>query len=230
MNNPQTGKSLKAQNLPWLVSLSTFDILIVAAFVYPVISSAFLSELSSIRALTTLLLPVIVLLITGLLPHDVKASLVYWKLNDVLPGHEAFTKYGLSDARVDMAALGARIGELPTIPKEQNRLWFKLYKAVENTPQVSEAHKMYLLYRDMAAISFLLLLFAPIGFYLSGFGLTTVSIMAGIFALQYLISAVAARHSGVRFVTNVMAIQSTMAATVEPKQPSTRKKALPANA
>jgi hypothetical protein len=229
MNNPQTGKSLKVQNLPWLVSLATFDILIVA-FVYPATSSASLSQLSIIRALTALLLPVIVLLITGLLPHDIKASLVYWKYNDVLPGHEAFSKYGLLDTRVDMTALRARIGELPTVPKEQNRLWFKLYKAVENATQVSEAHKMYLLYRDMAAISFLLFLFASIGFYLSSFGLTAVSATAGIFAFQYLISAIAARHSGIRFVTNVLAIQSTMTATVEPKQPSTRKKASPANA
>jgi hypothetical protein len=225
MNTPPTGKPLKSANLPWLISLVVFDIIIVVAFVYPaLISSSSASELTIARAMVTLVLPVVVLLLTGLLPHNIKASLVYWKVTDVLPAHEAFTKHALSDARVDMAALRADVGELPTIPNEQNRLWFKLYKATENAPTVLEAHKMYLLYRDMAAISFLLFFSAPIGFYLSGFGRAAVLATAGIFALQYLIAAISARHSGIRFVTNVMSIHSATPTTVATKSPSTKKK------
>jgi hypothetical protein len=220
MNNHPIGKSLKAANLPWLVSLVVFDIIIVIAFVYPaLISSSSVSQLTIARAMVTLVLPVVVLLLTGLLPHNLKASLVYWKVTNVLPAHEAFTKHGLSDARVDMTALRDHVGEFPTIPREQNRLWFKLYKATENSPTVLEAHKMYLLYRDMAAISLLLLIFGPTGFYLSGFGHTAALATAGIFALQYLIAAISARHSGIRFVTNVMSIHSTTPPTAATKSP-----------
>jgi hypothetical protein len=66
---------------------------------------------------------------------------------------------------------------------------------------------MYLLYRDMAAISFLLLIAVLIGFYIEEFRLP-VWAAAAVFVAQYVIAALAARHSGVRSVTNVMAIHS----------------------
>src|ERR1700683_4920233 len=117
MSGQSTSKSLKSANFPWLVSLAVFDIIVVVAFVSPaLINSSSVSQLTIARATVTLALPVVVLLLTGLLPHNIKASLVYWKYTDVLPAHEAFTKHGLSDARVDMAALQAHVGKLPTIP------------------------------------------------------------------------------------------------------------------
>ena len=74
----------------------------------------------------------------------------------------------------------------PTIPAEQNGLWFKLYKAVEAELAVVEAHKKYLLYRDMAALSFLFVIVAPVAFYLNGFGFFGVWAAASVFAVQYL--------------------------------------------
>ena len=176
------------------------------------------------RGMVVLVLPVMVLLLSGLLSHKIKASLVYWKLANVLPAHEAFTKHGSLDARIDMAELQKNVGNLPTIPAEQNRLWFKLYKAVEAKPAVVEAHQKYLLYRDMAAISVPLLIAVPVGFYLNGAPLFAVWIAAGVFALQYLFAAISARHSGIRFVTNVLAIHSTTRCISPPaKSPSPRK-------
>jgi hypothetical protein len=97
-----------------------------------------------------------------------------------------------------MGALRTNLGDLPTAPAEQNRLSSKQYKATETAPTVVEAHKLYLLYRDMAAISFLLLLASPVGFFLSGFGGGAIAAAAGIFAVQYLIAAISApgnRHA-----------------------------------
>ena len=34
-----------------------------------------------------------------LLSHGIKASLVYWKVTEALPAHEAFSKHGRRDAR-----------------------------------------------------------------------------------------------------------------------------------
>jgi hypothetical protein len=222
MKPSTAGKSLKSANLPWLVSLVVLDILILLAFVFPDLIRT-TPQLTAARAMVTLVLPVAILLLSGLLSHKIKASLVYWKLANVLPAHEAFTKHGSLDTRIDMAGLQKNIGDLPTIPAEQNRLWFKLYNAVEAEPAVVEAHKMYLLYRDMAAISFPLLIVVPVAFYLNGFAFSAVWTAAGVFALQYLIAAISARHSGIRLVTNVLAIHSAARTSPPAKSPSPRK-------
>src|ERR1700730_8508542 len=86
-------KSLKSANLPWLVSLVVLDVLILLAFVFPALIRTTI-QLTAARAMVTLVLPAAILLLSGLLSHKIKASLVYWKLTNVLPGHEAFTKHG----------------------------------------------------------------------------------------------------------------------------------------
>jgi hypothetical protein len=163
MKSLTSAKSLKFASLPWLVSLVAFDIVVILAFVFPDrIGAASVTQLTAARAGVVLVLPVAVLLLSGLLSDGIKASLVYWKLTNALPAHAAFSKLGPHDPRIDMTALQKDVGDLPTIPAEQNRLWFKLFKAIETAPAVVEAHKMYLLYRDMAAISLLLLLVVPV--------------------------------------------------------------------
>lgn len=222
MNSP---RSLKAAGLPWLVSLVAFDILLIFVFVFPdVIGALSMAQLTVARATVALVLPVAVLLLSGLLSHRIKASLVYWKLTDALPAHAAFTKHGPADARTDMAALRKKIGDFPAIPAEQNRLWFKLFKAVETEPAVVEAHKMYLLYRDMAAISVLLLVAVPVSLYFDGTAGFAAGAVAGIFALQYLMAAVAAQHKGIRLVTNVLAIYAAAANAPSRKSASPRSK------
>lgn len=52
-----------------------------------------------------------------------------------------------------MVALKKNVGELPNEPAEQNKKWFKLYTLVSDKRAVVEAHKLYLMYRDMAAMS-----------------------------------------------------------------------------
>jgi hypothetical protein len=221
-----SAKSFKLARLPWLVSLVAFDIVVILGFVFTeLISAASMTQLTAARAAVALVLPVAVLLLSGLLSHGIKASLVYWKVTEALPAHEAFSKHCRRDARIDLRALEKTIGNFPSIPAEQNRLWFRLYKAIETQPAIVEAQKMYLLYRDMAAISFLLLIVVPIVLYLNGaaafFAVRTV---AGIFALQYLIAAVAARHSGIRFVTNVLAAHSTVHSPTSSNSSASRKR------
>jgi hypothetical protein len=224
MQSLTSTNSLKFTSLLWLVSLVAFDIVVILAFVFPDrVGAASMTQLTAARAAVALVLPVAVLLLSGLLSHGNKASLVYWKLTSALRAHAAFSRLGLEDPRIDMAALQKNVGDFPTIPAEQNRLWFKLFKCVETTPAVMEAHKMYLLYRDMAAISLLLLLAVPVVLYLNGVAFFAVGIVAGIFAAQYLMAAVSARHKGIRLVTNVLAIHSAGEA-VPSARPSSAKK------
>ena len=74
---------------------------------------------------------------------------------------------------------------------------------------VMEAHKMYLMYRDMAAMSFPLIILAPAALYFMGASTVAALTAAGLFAGQFIVCAICARHSSVRFVSNALAIHST---------------------
>ena len=165
------------------------------------------------------ILPVAVLLLSAVVPQNIKAMLVYWKLKNPLPGSEAFTRYAPADPRIDMVALKKNVGAWRTEPAEQNSLWYKLYRKVGSETAVAEAHKSFLLFRDMAVVSLLLSGFVPLGFWLTNIEHNACTFSFLLFAVQYVCTALAARHSGVRFVTNVLAEHSVRKVTT-PKAPA----------
>lgn len=202
-------RSLKSLNMKWLVLLAAADVLVVLLFVAPdLLNGVTLTQIGIGRVLATTVIPVVVLLIVNVLPHDVKSMLVYWRPLGVLPGCEAFTKYGPRDPRIDMAALKKNVGALPTESTEQNSKWYKLYKQVPNEPEVQEAHKLFLMYRDMAVLSLPLVALVPLSLNVAGAPNSTLALAAVLFVVQYLLTALSARWSGIRFVCNVMAIHS----------------------
>jgi hypothetical protein len=202
-------RSLKSINMKWLVLLAAADVLFVLLFVAPdLLNGVALTQIGIGRVLTTTVMPVVILLIVNVLPHDVKSMLVYWKPLGVLPGCEAFTKYGPRDPRIDMAALKKNVGALPTESTEQNSKWYKLYKQVPSEPEVQEAHKLFLMYRDMAVLSLPLVALVPLSLSVVGVANSTLALAAGLFVVQYLLTALSARWSGIRFVCNVLAIHS----------------------
>lgn len=201
--------SLKAQYQKWLWALLVTDLIVILFLVFPGLPSADeLTKGTLWHLLTTTVIPVAVLLIVNVLPHKVKCILVYWKPYGWLPGCEAFTKYGPKDPRVDMARLAAIVGQLPTDPVKQNARWYQLYKAKADEIEVAEAHKLFLMYRDMATLTVFLIPLVPLALNLAGAPAASQWISAGVFLVQYLVTAVSARHSGVRFVTNVVAVHS----------------------
>lgn len=210
--------SLKSLNVKWLVTTALADAVVIFLFVVPEITSAAWTTVAVIRGVGTVVLPVLVLLIVNVLPYNIKAMLVYWRHLGWLPGSEAFTNYGPADERIDMVALKKNVGVQPTDPKEQNTKWFKLYKMVEHQIEVATAQKDFLMYRDIAAISLPLVALVPIGLWLAGVGPGEQWFAAALFFAQYLLAAISARHSGIRFVTNVLAIHSAkkIAATKSP--------------
>lgn len=219
-------RSLKSLNMKWLVLLAVCDVLVVLFFVAPeVVSGASLTQIGIGRVLTTTVMPVVVLLIVNVLPHDVKSALVYWKPLGVLPGSEAFTKYGPADPRIDMGALKKNVGTLPDRQTEQNAKWYKLYKQVGNEPEVAEAHKLFLMYRDMAVMSLALVALSPAALLIVRAASPAPWLAAGLFTIQYLVTALSARWSGIRFVCNVLAVHSARKVTAPrasaTKQPAT---------
>ena len=197
-------KSLKAANLKWLWSAVALDAVVCVLVAAPSLLENFqLSQL--IKLLPLPVGPVIVVLLSQLLPSEIKASLVFWRLRYAYPGHRAFTTLGPKDHRFSMADLEKNIGGLPHEPGEQNTTWFKLYKKVENEIPVADAHGNFLLLRDLAAMSLLLVPVALIASLMGGLiGLQT-CVVVGFLVFQYIAAAIGAQHSGKRMVTNVLA-------------------------
>lgn len=206
-NSPE--RSLKSLNFKWHIALATADAILLALFVAPeLFTTATTTQLGTYRALSAVLVPVVVLLLMNVLPSNVKAMLVYWKPLGVLPGCEAFSRHAHSDPRVNIAQLKKNVGALPSDPKEQNAMWYKLYKKVESRTEVATAQKDFLMYRDMAVLSLPLMVLVPLCMLIAGVGYSGVWITTLLFFLQYLVTAISARHAGVSFVCNVLAIHS----------------------
>lgn len=205
-----SGASLMSRNFKWLCSLAIVDVVVVLIVVFPeVVGGVSLAQLATIRGVFVSALPVLVLVLSALLPANVKASLVYWKGREALPGHEAFSRHAVADPRIDIAELEKAVGVLPSSGAEQNAVWYGLYRRVDTDVTVVEAHRAYLLFRDMAAISVLLVVLLPFGLYASGASLMACLVGAALFFVQYALTAVAARNSGIRFVTNVLAVHAS---------------------
>jgi hypothetical protein len=80
------------------------------------------------------------------------------------------------------------------------------------------------MYRDMAVLSLPLVTLVPLSLNVAGASNSTLSLAAGLFIIQYLLTALSARWSGIRLVCNVLAIHSARkiaaAKASIPKQPA----------
>jgi len=217
------GKSLKARNMYWFVGAGFIDVLVllVVAFHRPVdVFSP--TWTAALRALLAVLLPVPILVLSSLLSHDQKARLVFWRWENPLPGSRAFTLYGPADHRIDLVALQKNIGSFPREESEQNRLWYRLYKEVHSDIAVGESHQKYLLFRDIAAMSALLVPIVPAGLLLIRCSPFSMGASAAVFLVQYFLTVVAARNNGIRFVQNVLAIHATRKVSARTKAASAK--------
>lgn len=161
-----------------------------------------------LRLAVIALAPVTVSLLTSLLPPDIKATLVFWRIHDVLPGHRAFSFYAPRDPRIDLVALENNVGQFPSLPREQNALWYRLFKRVEKETSVFTAHRQYLLFRDLASISLLLSFMIPCLLYGLGISVDLIGLCFALFFAQYVVCMIAGTNHGVRFVTNVLALHA----------------------
>jgi len=149
--------------------------------------------------------PILALILTGLISSGNKARLVYWRLRNALPGHRVFSKLARSDPRIDMQNLLRKMGSLPQDPKEQNTKWYSLYKRYSESVTVKEAHRSFLLARDLCSVSFLFAVFGPWGLLLFQHTGKWALLYFVVMVLQYFVLALVAQNYGNRFVCNVIA-------------------------
>lgn len=162
----------------------------------------------SIKGVWLLFLPLILFILNGLISSDQKATLCFWRLKHPLPGCRAFSKYLYKDDRIDKSYFLSHYAPLPDHPKEQNAVWFKIYKIQQEEPPIKQSHKDFLLGRDICSISFLFLIIGGItGFFLIEGKAKWAYI--GFAFIQYLILVIVTQNHGKRFVCNVLAIESS---------------------
>lgn len=137
-----------------------------------------------------------------------KARFVFLRWHHPLPGSRAFSHFAKVDSRVDVDKLKEKTGAFPKSPRRQNSKWYSIYKAMEDAPEVREAHKNFLLTRDYAMFALLIcLVLAPLSF--KQFPSFTMALSySGFLIVQVVLVVRAARVHGYRFVTTVLARKS----------------------
>ena len=98
---------------------------------------------------------------------------------------------------------------VPENPKDQNTAWYDLYKQHQNKPTVYDAHRFFLLTRDLAVMTIILMPFCIVAhlFWKSapatiGYHVLTLAVMAVLICLS-------AQNYGRRLVENVFAEATT---------------------
>ncbi len=152
--------------------------------------------------------PLILFVINGVFNSNTKASICFWKIKNPLPGSQAFSKYLYQDSRINVEVLKKEYNPLPDGPKNENSLWYKIFKKHEGDPTISRSHRDFLLGRDLCAISFLFMIGAVLGI---AFLMPPVTkwFYLGFAIVQYLIIVLISQNYGKRFVCNVLSLEST---------------------
>jgi hypothetical protein len=157
-------------------------------------------------AVVGIALNVISLVLGYVLPTGFKDVLVYWRVRNVLPGCRAFTKLAAGDPRINLKAIKRKLGrDLPTNAQEQNEVWYRFLKDYESQfPAIGEDHRMTLLFRDLTAVSFLLVPALEIPSFWFAAGAAPWLYLGGL-VLMCLLLSLSGRNAGNRLVRNVLA-------------------------
>jgi hypothetical protein len=163
-----------------------------------------ITEFKTEDSLFSLLTPLVLVIACGLLPTSWKATLVFWRLKNTLPGCRAFSELAKKDPRIDESLIGSQVNSKLNSTHEENAVWYKWYKAVQNQITVQESHRQFLLNRDLTGIAFLFFVFGSIALFTAGANLLNICIYSVLTLMQYFIFSLVARNHGNRFVCNVI--------------------------
>jgi hypothetical protein len=162
----------------------------------------------TVRGVWVLIVPLLLFVLNGIVSSDFKAILSFWRFKNPLPACRAFSFYADKDDRIDKNFLTSKFGQLPVLPKEQNSLWYKIYKKHQENPVVKKSHKDFLLARDITSVAFLF--FNVGGISLLILSVESVKWLYVIYLLiQFIIFAIVAQNHGKRFVCNALAIETS---------------------
>ena len=130
------------------INVAAFSVVIISDGDFSTLRNL-LSSMSIKDGLVGLTAPIAAFILDGLLSADTKARIVYCRYRHPLPGSRAFSVHLLNEARADPDRLARHWGAFPAAPIAQNRLWYRIYRSVEDEIRVREAHRAWLFARDL---------------------------------------------------------------------------------
>lgn len=155
-------------------------------------------------------------------PNTIKHSLVFLRFHNVLPGHRC-KEICTGDPRLSAKDLKIKWPKLFAQDMDesmQNGYWYReIYAPVRNAPEVLQAHRSFLLYRDASSGLFILLVgllvwrFIAVHVSLASLSVWSLVLLTGIM----LVLGQAGRQSGNRMVANAVAVGLT-----RPNEPGTK--------
>lgn len=199
----------KENNMPIFYILS-FILLLAGGFQLGFDKWPELSE-AVIAGTVSVVLSAVLLMLTNLLPHNIKHKLVFLRFVNELPACRCH-KLSKKDARIDDLLASKKWPEIfdpITAHSRRNSLWYnEIYHPVKDTVEVQQAHRNFLLYRDvfsgLVALSLIALVWRFVGDpSLIGELQNSVFVVFGI-GLGF--SLIAANNNGKRFVTNAISV------------------------
>ena len=122
-----------------------------------------------------------------------------------MPGFRAFSKYGKQDARIDLDRLKAKYPEINTKLFDENKLWYKIYQKHQEAPSVLDAQKNYLFTRDITILS---IYFIAISLFIEFYLAIDLKSLYLFFLIEYFVLVLSCRNYAVKFVTNVLSLDS----------------------
>jgi hypothetical protein len=205
--------NLKTKNVWWLrlflgVNVAVFLSIAIGHQLSGATIEHFWQRLSAKDGLLALCFPLATLVLNGFFGDLGKARLVFWRWRNPLPGCRAFSDVMGTDPRIDVTRLRSKLSPLPSKPKEQNAVWYRLYKAHANKETIWDAHRAYLLTRDMAAMAAVFAFSFIPGVFITATEWKLATLYSGALLAQYVIIATSARNYGNRFVADVLVEES----------------------
>lgn len=151
------------------------------------------------------------LLLLGLINPNWRDQIMHWRWHDPLPGCRAFTSVGPHSSHVDMEALEAQYGPLPLAGKEQNQLFYRIYREFRDDVGVLDAHGRYLAARDIGLITALVMVPLPVLAWWASGNSKHALVYGVVLFLLYMLCVVAAQNYSWRMVQHVLALASSKA-------------------
>lgn len=209
----ENNKELKPQNVPRLALFFGLNVAVLLILADGQTANftieQFVTTVGTMQnGVIVLVTSLAVIVLDGLVPERVKEFLVFLRLKHPLPGSRAFTEIAPKYPEyISLATLKRRIRPWPTEKQaaRQNKLWLDLSVKYGGDPAVSQAHRSYLLTKEMTSLSMIFVPVFAITLYLLK---ATTTYVVGVYAvalfMQLALVALASRNYGTRLVIIVL--------------------------
>jgi len=203
-------KAIKSLNRKYLIGYMLVNYLIFGIFSrlfvlkFEDMKSLVEKSMSPEHLIALVSIPLCVIL-EGMISSHFKHILVFLRFRNPLPSYRAFSLVALKDHRIDMKKVKTLFSsQIPIDPEEQNNAWYPMYRRHSSKLIVYQAHKSFLLTRDLSALTFIL--FPAFLFAHLIFGTDPIKILSHVGLLLFILvcTILASQNYGKRFVANVI--------------------------